>query len=77
MSGRDRKINKQQREELVRVYLEGGINAAGPLAETLGVSKKYPGILAITSGRRRKGYAARDTNDPRWKWAIERGAISV
>lgn len=75
MSGTDRKITAEQREQLVRVYIEGGIRAAGPLAVSMGVSRKYPGILAITSGRRRKGYGPRDTKDPRWKWAIERGSV--
>lgn len=69
------KITESQREQLVRVYLESGLRVAGPLAISMGVSPKYPGILASTSGRRRPGQKGTDMNDPRWAWAIQRGAI--
>lgn len=77
MKATDRKLTHEQREQLVRVYLESGTSAAGPLAVSMGVSRKYPGIMAATSGRRRSGRPPGDWNDHRWQWAIERGPVVI
>lgn len=70
------KLTEAQREQLIRVYLSGGIRAAGPLAVSMGVGRKYPGNIANTTGRHRQPkLRGRSENDPRWAWAIVRGAI--
>lgn len=83
------KITDKQRDELLRLYLSDGREAAGALAVKYGVSPKYPSSLAAALGlhrpRWRKGNRYKDNkidhtrslNDPRWAWAIERGSVTV
>ena len=78
------RLTPAQRQALLACYLEGGFDAARPLAESFGVRARYAAQLARKLGHidnyRRRGArpASQPTaNDPRWQWAIARGPVSV
>ena len=89
---RGRNIPVEVRNEILRVYQRDGIDAAGKLAVLNGLTYRYPSKIASRYGvphkRSRKYTAAEkaafrnrgrrdDSNDPRWAWAIERGAVVI
>ena len=78
------KLTPEQRQALLACYLEGGFDAAKPLAESFGVRARYPAQLARKHGhtdnyqrRGRRPARSPTANDPRWQWAIARGPVSV
>jgi hypothetical protein len=78
------KLTDEQRAQLLKLYLEQGYRPASALAVSFGVSDRYPAQLARKNGipcnykLRGRNYGRKTgANDPRWRLAIERGAISV
>lgn len=76
----------EQREEILYAYLTDGPKVAGELSVKLGLAYHYARRLASSRGlsvgsfrsirRPRAGRVDRPVdNDPRWNWAIERGAV--
>jgi len=70
------KINREQRDALLRLYVKGGFKAIEETAAQLGVTPKYIANVASTEGLRREkaGRCTQTENDPRWEWARQRGA---
>lgn len=76
------RLTFEQRQYLLRVYLEQGFTAASPIAIRYGISPKSISKWAKIAGHKGKrgrepGVHARHHNDPRWKVAIERGAVTA
>lgn len=73
------KISKEAVAHILDVYANQGSRAAEELSETYSVSKHYIRQLAMIHGVRVKnplrGGSSDTSNDPRWKWAIERGPV--
>lgn len=76
------KLTSEQRAQLLKVYLERGFRPASALAVSFGAGERYPAQLARKSGytnnhhRAQRSYGYRTgANDPRWRLAIERGAV--
>ena len=85
---RYRKITPEQRYQLIQVFLNMGQAVVGPLCIEWGVSPLYAEREAKERGfdvhrlpRASRGLSdisiGVDHSDPRWKWAIERGAIAT
>jgi hypothetical protein len=71
-----------ERDQLVITYLEVGSDAARAMAIDLGVSPRYVakllrqrGIDNTTKRGAKMGRPRDDKHDPRWQWAIQRGAV--
>jgi hypothetical protein len=86
------KINEAQRQEILRVYMEEGTDAAGALCISLGLCLRYYSRLAsergvvrrkvrpLTSAQKAKARSIvhkDDSHDHRWAWAIARGPVVV
>jgi len=78
------RLTREQRQALLACYLQGGFDAARPLAESFGVRARYAAQLARKLGhtdnyKRRGARPARQPTaaDPRWQWAIARGPVSL
>lgn len=82
------KITPQQRDELVKLFCLGGLEATAELTAKYGISPKYAVQAACALGIKRPRWRAgvkfkplrerrfeRGKEDPRWQWAISRGAI--
>ncbi len=80
-----RKISLEKRHELIQIYLNMGFRESQLACVEAGVSKQYAILMAREEGLAPKkifkggGDIAHSTdhNDPRWKWAISRGAVTV
>ena len=79
---RGKRLTEEQRAELLKVYLTGDSKAAKALAAKIGVHEHYLSLIARRNGHfnnyGRIGRVApkpSQPNDPRWKWAIERGPV--
>ena len=78
------KLNPAKRDELLKLYLAQGYEAAKPLAESYGIQARYLARLARRNGYH-NNYVRKDRvkvkksspQDPRWNWAIERGSVIV
>jgi hypothetical protein len=84
-----RKISIELENELVQHYREHGFAASKIRCKEAGVSPKYAAGIASARGMARplwrRGNRYKDSNvpltspihhnDPRWKWAIKRGAV--
>jgi hypothetical protein len=76
-------VTDDQRELLISTYLRDGYDAAAPLAVEYGVSPRHVAKLLRRRGiknttkRGRKPGSEAGKNNPRWRWAIERGAVVV
>lgn len=80
-----RKITARHRHQLIQIYLHMGQAIAGPLCTEAGVSALYAAREAKERGidvRRPKVSRGRsdvakgvDHTDPRWAWAVSRGAV--
>jgi hypothetical protein len=76
------RLTPEQREELLALYLTDRA-ASRRMARALGVSRSYCAELANRRGlksalpfkNRGAPKYSEDANDPRWRWAIERGAV--
>ena len=81
-----RKLTCEQQDEILEVFKRDRIGARD-LAESLGLTRGYPGSLAyargIVSTVPPRGYLRKiepkpkHDNDKRWQWAIERGPIVI
>jgi hypothetical protein len=69
------KITKEQREELVKLWLAGGQQAVAAKQREYGVADKYASNQASIMGIHRCDMITRSDVDPRWVWAIERGPV--
>lgn len=78
-------LPEDKKHELLQVYLHLGIEASRTLCREYGVSENYAAKRAsemdISHRKVFFGANARTTSrvnhaDHRWKWAVERGAIS-
>jgi hypothetical protein len=73
-------LTREQRQALPACYLEGGFDAAKPLAESFGARARYPAQLARKhdhTNYRRRGQTPVRQSDPRRQWAVARGPVSV
>jgi hypothetical protein len=76
------RMTAAERDQLVITYLETGSDAARAMAIDLGVSPRYVakllrqrGIDNTTKRGAKMGRPRDDKDDPRWQWAIQRGAV--
>lgn len=82
------KVTPEQKQQLLSLYIEGGLPAVAELSKQLGVSPRYicgiASILGIHRPKWRKGFhykdrrvdvSTRTEGDPRWLRAIERGSV--
>lgn len=72
---REQKVTPEQRRLLIELWKAGKVKELRKLQKALGVEKKYAQKRAYDDGFRRLPNTAQDYNDPRWKWAIERGPV--
>jgi hypothetical protein len=85
---RRRKVTLEQENELLELYLRGGLEVAGDRAVQYGVCRRYPANIAATRGlsrpRWRAGNRYKDSkvdhsiltrNDPRWERAKAIGVV--
>lgn len=78
-----RKVTPRQRYQLMQIFLNMGQEVAGPMCVQLGLHPNYARGYASATGtlapRKYRGGGniamTVDHSDPRWKWAIERGAV--
>lgn len=91
--GHNRKVSVEHRAEIMRVYVAEGHKAAQAMCDGLGLSPRYASSIAsslgiapkrkkhkLTEEQRQQLRSMRhvdDSNDPRWAWAIERGAVTL
>ena len=79
------KISDRQRDQLLQVYLHMGLEVSRELCIEYGVSPDYAAKRASEIGRSHRkifsgggDIASRvDHSDPRWRWAVERGAVTA
>jgi len=74
----NQKINREQRLELVDLYIKGGFAGVANRAAELGVSTKYIANAASNMGLRCetiRGRSRYTAGDHRWEWARQRGAV--
>jgi hypothetical protein len=69
------KIPREKRDALVEIYRQVGMKGVEPFAKEAGVTAKYIANVAGLEGYRRQPNQRRTEQDPRWAWAIKRGAI--
>lgn len=82
---RRQKISERQRDQLLQVYLHMGLEVSRKLCLEYGVSRDYAAKRASEIGKSHrkifrgagKGSMRVDHGDPRWRWAVERGAVSA
>lgn len=92
MRGNPPKVTEAQRQEILRIYKIEGVNAASALCVSLGLHPRYYSGLASGRGvakkkskpltpeqkaKMRSQVYREDCNDPRWAWAIARGAVVI
>lgn len=66
------KVTPAQRRLMIELLSAGKIAEVRALQKQLGVQRTYTVKRAYEAGRRGP---SKDFNDPRWKWAIERGPV--
>jgi hypothetical protein len=69
------RLTEGQRAELVEIYTRDGMNGVEALARRYGVTAKHVANIASDMGIRRQPNRRQTEQDPRWSWAIERGAV--
>lgn len=71
------KASREQRKELLALWLAGDNKAVAAMERQIGVKPKYTSNMANVMGIHKKDGVRVDADDPRWAWAIERGPVLV